>query len=240
MCDEIVEKVDQLGEWVEPNTLEEKRALYKCKKYIPVEKFIPWSEAGKKVKSKIDSRYPLELNDPIYKPNDSINKKISLYQGDITALEIDAIVNAASPGLKGGGGMDAAVHSAAGPFLMKECKSFDGCAPGETRLTKGYKLPGKNVLHSVGPLGKESEILTSCYKTSCDLIEKHGLKTVAFSCIGTGAFGFPLPDATKIACATMREWMESHQESVDLIIFCVYSNKELDEYKKNLATYFPL
>lgn len=155
-------------------------------------------------------------------------------------MEIDAIVNAASPGLKGGGGVDGVIHSQAGPWLRNETDLLNGCLQGEAKLTKGYRLPAKSIIHTVAPLDKDPEILKSCYSECLKLVELNCIKSVAFCCLGTGAFGFPLDKATQIACKVVREWMEVHESNVQLVIFCVYSNKELDEYKKQMSVYFPL
>lgn len=237
MSNELKELVktfdDGMGEnWIEPESLEEKRKLYKCKKYFPLNDIPLWTDSSKKLK--------LKKVTPKYKPNTKINSKISIFQGDISTLEIDAIVNAASPGLLGGGGIDGCINSGAGRFLRKECESLGGCKPGNTKITKGYRLPAKYVLHSVGPLNKEKEVMKSCYTTCLELVESNNIKSVAFCCIGTGAYGFPLPEATQIACETIREWIEKNEDKIDRIIFCVYSNKELDEYTKTIPIYFPL
>ena len=115
--------------------------------------------------------------------------KLALWKGDMTKLEIDAIVNAANERLMGGGGIDGAIHRSAGPQLMNECRTLGGCKTGNTKITKGYKLPAKHVLHTVGPIGEQPEALSSCYRTCLDLAVESGLKTVCFCCVSTGIYG---------------------------------------------------
>jgi O-acetyl-ADP-ribose deacetylase (regulator of RNase III) len=140
--------------------------------------------------------------------NVQLNKHICLYVGDITALEVDAIVNAANTSLLGGGGIDGAIHSAAGSLLVEECEALDGCETGDTKITRGYALPAKHVLHTVGPMGRGDRELRSCYRTCLELVEKHRLRTVAFCCVGTGIYGFPLIRATHIALSETRKWLD--------------------------------
>jgi O-acetyl-ADP-ribose deacetylase (regulator of RNase III) len=143
------------------------------------------------------------------KPVDErLNSKLCLYRGDITALEVDAIVNAANESLMGGGGIDGAIHSAAGPLLLDECRPLHGCETGDTKITAGYALPAKHILHTVGPMGRGDRQLRGCYRTCLELVEKHKLRTVAFCCVGTGIFGFPLVRATHIALSETRKWLE--------------------------------
>jgi O-acetyl-ADP-ribose deacetylase (regulator of RNase III) len=170
----------------------------------------------------------------------ALNEKVSLFQGDITALEVDAVVNAANESLLGGGGIDGAIHSAAGPLMLEECKGLHGCPTGETRMTKGYKLPAAHVLHTVGPIGRGDGYLVSCYATCLELVLEHQLRTVAFCCVGTGIFGFPLVRAAHIALYTVRTFLEKHTDCVDRIVFCVFRSEELDVYQKLLPSYFPV
>ena len=169
-----------------------------------------------------------------------LNGKISIYRGDITSLEVDAIVNAANESLLGGGGIDGAIHSAAGPCLGEECRALRGCATGNTKITRGYKLPAQHVLHTVGPVGRGDGLLLSCYQTCFNLVLEHNLRSVALCCVGTGIYGFPLIRATHIALHTARTYLEGHKDSVDRIIFCVFRAEELDVYEKLVPSYFPV
>lgn len=175
-----------------------------------------------------------------FPPAPALNNKISLYQGDITALEVDAIVNAANESLLGGGGIDGAIHSAAGPLLLEECKALQGCPTGCTKMTRGYQLPAFHVLHTVGPMGRGDGYLVSCYTSCLEHVLTHSLRTVAFCCIGTGIFGFPLVRAAHIALYTVRKFLDQHADCVDRIVFCVFRNEELEVYQKLLPSYFPI
>ncbi|MGA8857987.1 MAG: O-acetyl-ADP-ribose deacetylase, partial [Candidatus Bathyarchaeia archaeon] len=139
--------------------------------------------------------------------------KIELMLGDITKQSVDAIVNAANTTLLGGGGVDGAIHRAAGPELLEECRRIGGCPTGEARITKAYRLPAKHVIHTVGPVwsgGKtnEEELLRNCYMNSMKLADENGVKTIAFPSIGTGAYGFPIERAAPIALRVVRENLE--------------------------------
>jgi len=134
----------------------------------------------------------------------SVRDRIDVFQGDITTLSVDAIVNAANTTLLGGGGVDGAIHRVAGPELLAECRTLDGCPTGEARITRGYNLPATWVIHTVGPVWSggrrgEGELLTSCYRNSLELARRHTIKTIAFPAISTGVYRFPLELATKIA-----------------------------------------
>ena len=135
-----------------------------------------------------------------------LNKKICLYNGDMTSLQIGAVVNAANSSLLGGGGIDGAIHSAAGPNLLKECVTLGGCETGFTKLTKGHKLPAEYILHTVGPIGEHPGLLSSCYISSLNLAKEHSIRSIAFCCISTGIFGYPNAKAAKVALQTVREW----------------------------------
>jgi O-acetyl-ADP-ribose deacetylase (regulator of RNase III) len=138
---------------------------------------------------------------------------MTVVQGDITKQEVDAIVNAANEALRGGGGVDGAIHRAAGPELLKECKEIGGCPTGEARITKGYRLPARYVIHTVGPVWHgghrgEPEKLAACYRNALRLAVENGARTVAFPGIGTGVYGYPLEDATRVAITTVRACLE--------------------------------
>jgi O-acetyl-ADP-ribose deacetylase (regulator of RNase III) len=154
-----------------------------------------------------------------------MNERIEVALGDITKLEVDAIVNAANPSLLGGGGVDGAIHRAAGPGLLEECRGLSGCPPGEARITKGYDLPATFVIHTVGPIWRggasgEDELLAKAYRSSLLLAEKNGIKTIAFPSISTGAYGFPLERASSIAVGEIRDFLEENRSIEKVIIIC--------------------
>ncbi len=150
--------------------------------------------------------------------------KIVVIMGDITALCMDAIVNAANSSLLGGGGVDGAIHSAAGPQLLEECRRIGGCPTGEARITAGYRLPARFVIHTVGPVWRggghgENELLARCYRSCFELVERHGIKRVAFPSISTGAYGFPADRASRIAVREMSTFLE-RDCSVEVMAVC--------------------
>lgn len=160
---------------------------------------------------------------------------ISVKVGDITRFEVDAIVNAANTSLLGGGGVDGAIHRAAGPGLRKECESLGGCPTGEARITDGHELPAKYVIHAVGPVwsgGKrgEPELLERCYRCCLDLAMAKGVRTIAFPAISTGAYGFPKWEAARIALSTMRAYEGSFED----IIACCFNEEDAAIYRQVL------
>lgn len=157
---------------------------------------------------------------------------------DITKLKVDAIVNAANKTLLGGGGVDGAIHRAAGRELLAECRTLGGCATGEAKITRGYDLPAKYVIHTVGPIysgsSKDPELLASCYRNSMDLAKENDVHSIAFPAISTGVYGYPIADATEIAVTTVKEWMDKNAGYDMEVIFSCFSGRDLNIYEEIL------
>jgi O-acetyl-ADP-ribose deacetylase (regulator of RNase III) len=164
--------------------------------------------------------------------------RIDIVRGDITKLDMDAIVNAANTTLLGGGGVDGAIHRAAGPELLAECQALCGCEQGEAKLTRGYRLPARFVIHTVGPIwrgGKrhESEILANCYQNSLQLAVENEIKTIAFPAISCGAYGYPIPEAAQIALKATRDFLAT-DDSIDKVAFVLWGEDIYDAYRQLL------
>lgn len=162
--------------------------------------------------------------------------RIDIVQGDITKREVDAIVNAANTSLRGGGGVDGAIHRAAGPELLAECETLGGAATGEAKITKGYRLPARYVIHAVGPVWsggtrREPELLASCYQKSLELAHEHDLRSIAFPSISTGAYRFPIDKAAEIAQLTVRDWLEANRLP-ERVVFCCFSDGDREVYER--------
>jgi O-acetyl-ADP-ribose deacetylase (regulator of RNase III) len=167
------------------------------------------------------------------------NSRIAVVTGDITRLDVDAIVNAANESLLPGGGVCGAIHRAAGPELEAECRRIGHCPTGEARITAGYRLPARHVIHTVGPVWQggtrgEPALLTGCYRNSLALAQQHGLSSIAFPAISTGIFGYPLEAATAIAVAEARRWVAA-QPKPERVIFCCFSDRDAAVYSAALA-----
>lgn len=162
-----------------------------------------------------------------------MKNRIELYKGDITKLEIDAIVNAANNSLLGGGGVDGAIHRAAGDKLLEECRLLNGCATGDAKITKGYNLPAKNVIHTVGPIwsgrSEDNELLESCYRRSLEVAAENNVRTIAFPNISTGVYHFPKSEAGLIAVNTVRKFL-SENDTFDKVIFAVFDDENYKIY----------
>ncbi|XP_036430966.1 ADP-ribose glycohydrolase MACROD2 isoform X2 [Colossoma macropomum] len=210
--------------------LEERRKEYG--NYVTLEKITPWRRHGKAPEEEEDH-------------SASLCNKVSLYKGDITILEVDAIVNAANSSLLGGGGVDGCIHRAAGHFLYEECHSLNGCDTGKAKITCGYDLPAKYVIHTVGPIARgnvgpsQSDDLKSCYENSLKLVKDNELRSVAFPCISTGIYGFPNEPAADIALNTVRDWLKKNKDEIDRVIFCVFLETDYEIYKRKMSDFFP-
>lgn len=168
-----------------------------------------------------------------------MDERITVVRGDITQMDVDAIVNAANSSLLGGGGVDGAIHRAAGPELVAECRLLGGCPTGEARITRGYRLPARQVIHTVGPVWHggsrgEDAALANCYRNSLALASRHGARTVAFPAISTGIYGFPLDRATQIAVRETRDYLSDHPE-IERVTFVCFSGQAEATYRVELA-----
>lgn len=165
-----------------------------------------------------------------------MKSRVEIVEGDITKQDVDAVVNAANTSLLGGGGVDGAIHRAAGPELLAETKRIGGCPTGEARVSKGYRLPASWVIHTVGPVWKgghrnEENLLASCYRNSLAAAREIGARTIAFPSISTGAYGFPLERATEIAIKETRSFLEE-DESLDKVIFVCFGSRAYEIYQR--------
>jgi len=154
-----------------------------------------------------------------------VSERLQIVEGDITTLDVDAIVNAAKSSLLGGGGVDGAIHRAAGKRLLEECKTLGGCPTGEAKITKGYNLKARHVIHTVGPVwqggnANEDELLARCYRNSLTLAADNGLKSIAFPSISTGAYGFPMDQAARIAIREIRAFLNENAAIENVLLVC--------------------
>jgi O-acetyl-ADP-ribose deacetylase (regulator of RNase III) len=170
----------------------------------------------------------------------TINKsKLELVEGDITAQDTDAIVNAANPSLLGGGGVDGAIHRAAGPELLAECRTLGGCRTGDAKITKGYRLKARHVIHTVGPVyhregsTRSAQLLASAYRRSLEVASENNLRSVAFPSISTGAYGYPLEEAAPIALQTAIDYLRAHTD-MELVRFVLYGQHAYQVYERAL------
>ncbi|KFY88586.1 hypothetical protein V500_06259 [Pseudogymnoascus sp. VKM F-4518 (FW-2643)] len=179
-------------------------------------------------------------------PSQALNNKVSIFRGNITKLRVDAIVNAANKFLAGGGGVDGAIHAAAGPGLSQECSTLDGCETGSAKITGAYELPCKKVIHAVGPVysrpGREkcAALLASCYTTSLQLAVDNDCKSIVFSGLSTGVYGYPSQDAASVATKAVRGFLEGAAgDKIDRVIFCTFEMKDVHAYNDWTPLAFP-
>ena len=170
--------------------------------------------------------------------SEKVKNQIQVVQGDISKLDCDGIVNAANRSLLGGGGVDGAIHRAAGPELLAECRTLHGCRTGEAKITKGYRLKAKYIIHTVGPIysgtAEDAAQLADCYRNSLDLAKEHDVHSIAFPAISTGVYGYPLEDATEIAVKTVAQWREAHADYAMQVIFCCFDARTERVYQAKL------
>lgn len=165
--------------------------------------------------------------------------RIEIVKGDITTQKVDAIVNAANESLLGGGGVDGAIHRAAGPELLVECRSLNGCPTGEAKITKGYKLPAKHIIHTVGPIWRggdnnEEKLLVNCYKNSLRLASENNIKSIAFPSISTGVYGYPIELASRIALAEIKSFIKANKEMDKVVIVC-FGEDAFQTYQEGIS-----
>ena len=170
--------------------------------------------------------------------SEKVKNQIQVVQGDITKLDCDGIVNAANRSLLGGGGVDGAIHRAAGPELLAECRTLHGCRTGEAKITKGYRLRAKYIIHTVGPIysgtAEDAAQLADCYRNSLNLAKEHDVHSIAFPAISTGVYGYPLEDATEIAVKTVAQWLEAHADYAMQVMFCCFDARTERVYQKKM------
>ncbi|XP_036592332.1 ADP-ribose glycohydrolase MACROD1 [Trichosurus vulpecula] len=212
---------------------------YFCLDFISLKKIPTWEDAGAK-------GAPGKAVKSQHKADRVLNEKISLFRGDITKLQVDAIVNAANSSLMGGGGVDGCIHRAAGHLLKEECRTLRRCETGKAEITGGYRLPAKSVIHTVGPMVQgdpspsQVQELRNCYLNSLQLVLDNGIRSVAFPCISTGVFGYPSEAAAEVVLGVLRGWLEEHADKVDRLVICVFLEKDEKIYRKLLPYFFPV
>ncbi|XP_044755652.1 ADP-ribose glycohydrolase MACROD2-like [Coccinella septempunctata] len=221
------------------------RADEKHKNSISLEKIPTWKHMSES--EKLPNPVKKMDNCPIDASlNEKLAEKISIFEGDITKLAIDAIVNAANSSLQGGGGVDGAIHRAAGSFLKLEGATLAPCKTGDAKITGGYQLPAKYVIHTVGPRldrgqleNSHVRLLENCYSNSLQLLVSKNLRSIAFPCISTGIYGYPNLPAAHTAAYEVRKFLEKEHTKVDRVIFCLFLQQDKQIYREVLQSYFP-
>lgn len=214
--------------------------------HVPLSTIPPWPQyyaANKYAVSKASlpqGQVSQVLGGSQYPVDEDLNKRVSIFVGDITKLEVDGIVNAANNSLRGGGGVDGAVHRAAGRFLYEECVTLNGCETGDAKITGGYRLPARYIIHTVGPVGERPGLLEACYRRSLQLAVENGVRTLAFPCVSTGVYGYPGEAAVQVVLPTVRTMLEGHRDAIDRVIFCLFLKADVDIYHRYLPVYFPI
>lgn len=170
----------------------------------------------------------------------NLAERMEVWQGDITKLDVDAIVNAANHTLLGGGGVDGAIHRAAGPELLQECRTLDGCRTGEAKITAGYRLAARHVIHTVGPVygrggADREQLLASCYRNSLAVAAQNGLRTIAFPAISTGVYGYPPDEAARVAVRAVGDYLRG-DVSIEKVVFCAFDERSTTLLREALAT----
>ena len=178
---------------------------------------------------------PRELLQMLFEEGEEYESMVKFELGDITQLDVECIVNAANSSLLGGGGVDGAIHRAAGPDLLRECRTLGGCATGEAKITRGYRLPADYVIHTVGPIysgsSRDPLLLASCYRNSLNLAREYGIRSIAFPAISTGVYGYPPIEAAGIALQTVFDWMDENVDYPITVVFCSFDQYTYDIYQ---------
>jgi len=237
--------------WVEEKkrleacTLQERREGYSCGKdfvtlsEIPPLKDVPPPTLTVEEEERIKEDLFRNLDMKSFREAGDLSTKVSTYCGDITKLEVDAIVNACNNSIMGGGGVDGAIHRAAGPLLRAENFTLNGCEDGEAKISCGYKLPARYVISTVGPMGEHPKVLENAYLNSLKVMKEKNLRSIAFPSISTGIYGYPHEPACTVALRMVRYFLERNKDSVDRVVFCLFSKEAAAIYRDRMHIMFP-
>ena len=226
---------------VDCSDLAERRRYYGCgDRYVRLSDIPSWLDYCRHAPGVGTGTRASAVSPPTVVADNQLAERVSFWRGDITLLEVDAIVNAANRSLLGGGGVDGAVHRAAGPELRAECATLGGCETGDAKLTGGYGLPARHVLHTVGPVGEQPQLLRACYLRCLQLARLHRLRSLAFPCVSTGVFGYPQEAAARVALQTVREQLEQGAELPERVVFCLFLESDVIAYMRQLPVFFPV